>query len=440
MRSRHLSTTALAAISVGALLTSCGRSAEHGANPAQTSTASHVTSAEECPHNWPWSYTPGMEAIKKNVEKLTGGRDNVPEYNDCQRFIVGSSNAPSYGAVFAVFASDSLARKEWSDQAQVSALVLADDAYPPLGIKSKGFHCLVMTPTNQPATQWKAEMVPAGTDADCTKRKTAEAVVLDVDARPNIPGTSKAIPEADLPGVVRWGFSPGPEGRVTWVQYVTLPCAKSLCFVGPPGFQARPTFAVLSSMNGSLNNSGSRRRVDVWNDVQYLAAPTSGISGPKPDSPLLEGVILPDAKLAERKIDDYDDRWVKVAEVAISGSGYLSKLNFAATTGAVSRYNVIYACYYEEDGSGGFGSCGDDPADKAGLAALTCGATDTYPGRWRTKHVNAANPSQVSYHCVEFIPFDDSALTVPGTVRWKWLANDEMTWFRCPAGCCKELE
>jgi len=394
------------------------------------------TAGEECPHDWPWS-----GQVQKNVEALTGIRYEIPEYNDCQRFIVGSPSVPSYSSsVFAIFASDSLAEKKWSGKAQVAALVWAGDVYPPLGIKTRGFHCLVLTPTNPSSTQWKAEMVPAGADADCARRKTAEAVTLEVDEWPNIPGSSKPIPAADLPGAVRWGFAPGPEGRVTWVQYLALPCAKGLCFVGPPGFQAQPTFAVLSSMNPGLDNSGSRRRVDLWNDVQYLATPSPGTGGPKPDSPLLQGVILPDPALADRTISDYQEKWVKVAEVAVDGTGYLSKVNFAATTGAVKKYNEIYACYYEEDGSGGFGNCATTDHEKSKLAALTCTVSASGPGRWRTKHVNAADPTQTTYYCVDFIPFDDPTLTVPGTVRWKWLANDEMTWFRCPDGCCKEIE
>lgn len=379
-----------------------------------------TTVVERCPHFWDWS---AEEKLK--IEAFTGGRDALPEYNDCQRFVEGTSGDPSYGAVFAIFVGTAVAEAQWPTAPTAFALVRAEGAYKPLGIDQAGFYCLVLSPKNP--VQWDAQMMPAGKDADCLNPDASQAHDLIVQRRPNKPD-GNPISAADLPGVVRWGFDNRSAG---WVQYAILPCDKAQCYVGPRGFVPRPAADMVKQMsNSKLNVSGTVKQVELWNDAQFLADPNM-TGAPKPTNPIVEGVLIPDPALAKRDTAAFKGGWTPVADVAISGSAYETKMSFSTTDG--TEYNKIEACYYEA-GTTGTGNCAGVPTSME----LQCALTDTYPGRWRTKHTSA-DGSKTTYHCVKFIPFPDDKLTVPGTVRWKWQDDDEVTWFRCPGGCCKEV-
>lgn len=385
----------------------------------------------ECPHTWEWS----DPLVAANVHTFTGGRDSIPEFNDCERFFMeGSSSAPAYTTgVFALFVSDSVATDDVVEPPDNSvdtasvALVRALTEYAPLGIPSAEFYCLILI-RNRGA--WRGGMAPAGTNADCTKPQLAQMHELAVIRRPIAPPT-------DLPKVVRWGFDGIPangQASGSWVHYAIVPCNESICYVGPrrgegsaPGFVWKSPEAILAAIPSSppLPTSGRVRRVDGWHDTQFLANPASGSGTIQPAAPPLVGVLIPDGALASRTTEDFEKGWVQVAEVALSTtSGYEKKYNFSATKGGA--YNTIEACMFKGSPPG---NCDRLPS------SLKC-SYDKPAGSWRTRHTNATTKT-VTYHCVDLRPFpSNSSLVIPGTTRWKWDEKDEKAWFRCPQGCC----
>lgn len=418
--------------------------ADSEATPATTAGPAVPTLDEECPHEWDW--TPEQ---RENIEAFTGGRDDILAYNDCQRFLVGSRASPAYGDVFAIFVGDAAARSgdvPAEREKTPVALVAAWGVYEPLGIDAAGFYCILTDGRSGP----NALMAPAGPDANCMEPVTSEGKTLFTVRRGGTPDSP--VEANDVPGVARWAFD-GVPGRGTdpdsvgWVQYAVLPCGGATCYVGPtrggdledaqtsgPGFAPKSPRAVLASISANLPAGGRVRQVDGWHDIQFLADPESTDGETRPHRGLPVGVILPDDSLAQRTVDDFDAGWVKVAEVAISASSaYEEKLNFASSTGG--RYNSVELCSYV-GGTGGTGNCDGLPAE---LAQRCAPADPEDPGarRWRRRHVNAETGA-VKHYCVRFIPRSeqDAELDVPGIARWKWLAEDEETWYRCPGGCC----
>lgn len=383
----------------------------------------------ECPHSWQWS----SPAVAANIQAFTGGRDEVPELNDCERFFkVGSSSAPAYTTgVFALFISDSVATDDTVgpagntvDTAAV-ALVRALAEYAPLGILSSEFYCLILI---RERGAWRGGMAPAGTDANCLKPELAKLHELAVVRRP-------IAPPRDLPNVVRWGFDGIPATGAapgSWVHYAIVPCDGSICYVGPtrgegvaPGFVPKLPQAILTDISQNLPTGGRVRAVDGWHDTQFLASPSPGSGDIQPATPRLVGSLIPDSALASRTPEAFEEGWVPVAEVAMSAkSGYEAKFNFSATTG--STYNTIEACMFTDS----------PPGNCEGLPSYMTCSYDKPVGSWRTRHTNAVTKA-VTYHCVDLRPFPSiPSLVVPGTVRWKWDEKDEKAWFRCPEGCC----
>lgn len=392
---------------------------------------------EECPDRWSW--TPEQ---RTNIEAFTGGRDDILAFNDCQRFLIGSRTEPTYGDVFAIFIGESAATAAdvpGVGELSTVALVAAYGAYEPLGIDAAGFYCILADGRSGP----HAMMAPAGPDADCIEPVVSEGKSLFTIRRGGTSGSPQEA--ADVPAAARWGFD-GIPGRGAdpevdgWVQYAVLPCGDAVCYVGPAGpegsgagFAPKSPRAILGAISPDLPASGRVRRVDGWHDIQFLADPAQVNGETRPHRGLPVGVILPDDSLAERTVEDFDAGWVRVAEVAISGtSAYEEKLNFASSRSG--RYNTVELCSYGGDGEG-TGNCSGLPAD----LAERCAPTDPEdPGarRWRSRHVSAET-DLARHYCVSFNRHtEDAELDVPGIVRWKWLANDEQAWERCPNGCC----
>lgn len=390
--------------------------------------------AEECPHEWVW--TPAQNA---NIKEFTGGRDDVPEYNDCQRFFLeGSAAAPAYTkTVFAIFAAESVSDvlPTLLPPRSPVALIRAGEAYAPLGITDEHvFYCLSLTPR----TGLNGILWVAGPNADCN---TPGERIKRLWVHRRAPGS--AFGPGSVPGVVRWGFDGIParnERAGNWVQYAIVPCGEDVCYVGPtnekgtgPGFTPKPPAQILASISPGLPGGGRVRQIDGWHDTQYLADPSS----PSTPADSLVGSLIPDPALATRTTGDFKLGWIRVAEVAMSGSGYEAKYNFSPTL--ARSYNTIDACVYFS-GDEGTGNCerlvDGTPQPLPPSMGEECAKYDRSVLRWRTRHINAAR-TDTTYHCIELKPFPPVPdLVVPGTARWKWVEQDEKAWFRCPEGCC----
>lgn len=418
-----------------------------------------TTDSEECPHTWDWaqwddSDNPGN--LGANIDAFTGGRDDVPEYNDCQRFFAeGTSNDPTYtDQAFAIFVSDSVATAKPGNSSQRSAVALirAGGKYEPLGLGDEGFYCLFLEPRIS-GNGVKAHMAPAP-DGDC---KQAGAKTRDLWVFKEVPASAIGLESRPRPGnvppVVRWGFDGVKSTNAApgkWVHYAIVPCDGDVCYVGPtgpasggPGFIRRPPVDILKNISPGLPAGGRTRTIDGWHDIQYLANPVASSGTVDPAHPLLVGALIPAENLEKLVEKDFLDGWQPVAEVAMSSDAYKTKLNFAATTGAGAEYNRIEACAYKTTETG-TGNCtvqeGGTTSPLDASVAQKCGKYDEHGLAWRTRHYDPGEGTY-TYHCVEVKPFPaNQALVVPGTVRWKWHTDDEKAWFRCPLGCCLEQE
>jgi hypothetical protein len=108
----------------------------------------------ECPHDWDF---------KRKQEGSGPASDptaRIPEFNDCQRFIVVRRDSLVYDSLFAIFASPSLSLlPNLKDYERLGAAeIYAEGTYAPLGITTT-FSCLYLG-----RDPWQAILVPEDED------------------------------------------------------------------------------------------------------------------------------------------------------------------------------------------------------------------------------------------------------------------------------------
>jgi hypothetical protein len=64
---------------------------------------------------------------------------------------------------------------------------------------------------------------------------------------------------------------------------------------------------------------------------------------------------------------------------------------------------------------------------------IPAGVAPCGDGLWWARIANPFMPDPL-YRCVTRYPVN---MSIPGMVRWRWLASDEGEWMRCPQGCCE---
>lgn len=382
------------------------------------SDVSQLDNESECPHDWDWS-----DAVKPSVEAITGGRDNIPEYNDCQRLLLGNLDTPIFTTdAFAIFASGGLGRQTDG----TAALIKAGGRYEPLGI-GPGWNCLVAT--MEASGEWSAVMVPVGQDLErCTGEvDPSEGTSLRVAVDSRYGGDA-------VPPVVRWGFD-----SIEWEHFIVSRCGDRPCYIGLS--EVPQVIVVGASLRG-----GQVYEVAGWNDRQYLAQrPAAGGPVEAPVQPALEAWLVPDPELGQKRKNDYLNKWVKVAEVRLDAHSdeYVAKANFGHTP-AGSKPTEIYNCIDGfEDAPAPLAPSGRCPGMDSKIMDAKCANLDAKTGdKYRSMHVRTLRDGLAAdtlFRCVEFFPLEkaDSLLTIPGTVRWRWLTTDETLWHRCDSGCCK---
>lgn len=422
----------------------------------------------ECPHDPIWGST--QEAAE--IHEFTGGQDDVPEFQDCQKFLVGSPSNPKYDSLFAIFVSHRLSflfmeapllprggggggvapngglpgETTSTSTAIVEpvGVIRAWGDYQQLGIK-RGINCLLV---KRELDVWSASMVPTESIARCTASSTSTPYPdptvqgLNFGSGKQLDVEHVAAASDVVPPVGRWGFD-----RDGWQQYVVIKCGAGTCFIGSEdGFVREDHVSALDAIGMQVSNKPEYDdpvyTVAGWHDVQLLAQrPRGGViswlkwrlfrwfeyTPPqiKPAQPLIWGSVIPDTDLGHATLAEFESGWVPIAKVALSeqSDDYAAKANFSATKKGV--FNLVEACLDKGD------NCPDLPSD------MGCPETEAGSGEaWVSQHTNAADGSKRHY-CVKLNPLgDDVAQVVPGTVRWRWLAEDETLWFRCPEGCC----
>lgn len=423
MRKRHFSAHLVAFIAWSGLLIVGGCDGGADATDSDTAVSEGRYYVGQCPHTWSFGRGDSVQSVKGTLIKLTDGHVDVPEYNDCQRFIVGDSTAPRYDSIFAIFETqigtlEARLRELHLDTAEArgvsAAVIYAENDYAPLSIVT-GFNCVVVKQSgSSPNSEWQAFMRPVRGPEECDGAvDVAGAPRLHV-VRTSGMGTHPADAQY-YPPVARWGFNRG-----AWEQYIILTCGVGTCFVGGPSILVPDGPPLPTGTNPGQKMRARVYVVQGWFDAQPLARRVAG-GGLVPQ--LNAGLVIPDFDLGTRNsVADFAG-WVPVARVqmAATDSTYLKKFNFSATTR--DSVNVVEACARLQAG------------DCPGGETLTC-KKDPHSGgaEWLTR-ITSARGGDPRYMCARR---EETAVAggVAATARWRWLNDDETLWFRCMSGCC----
>lgn len=395
----------------------------------------------------------------------------VPEFHDCQRFILFRGNTVAgYDSVYAIWAVLKL-RKLWASLTALDAmsdtatLQLPQDSirvsrakgnfdsiwaiiapplraraarkallgavilsiggeYKRLGIQP-GFNCLYLHSTRAPRAKIVAQGRALSNCPDTIWAGLTGVTVSDLNVdRQKIDG----LQPADFPAVARWEWDARKKE-----QFIGLMC-DAWCFIGPAPVVS-PKYP-----SGQAGDPPKKRRVIEawgWFDEQLLAEPPWGVVNGIGPSAIL-GTILPDSGLYAYKQADFQNQWRLSARVSLSAASthYKSRMNFvtAATRVPLSdSVTTIELCKGDQ--------CSRVPDTLEASCNWPSNETKPAPSeRWWAKITSATG--NVVYKCVvrrEHSDLKDETgahMDVPGTARWHWILGDETTWKRCDNGCC----
>lgn len=330
-----------------------------------------------------------------HVVEIAEGISEVPEFHDCQRFIrtgmLSSFSAlftgPKYGALYAIFVSDSLERlmnelgAHALEPVAVAEVYTSKGKYPELGIK-EGFNCLYLTSKNS----WEAYMVAVGeTAGKCTRllgglRVGAKKLTV---RRVEVPH----MIETEYPAVARWDRD--LKGR----YFIGVKCGAAWCEVGlqDTALSSAPLAVTAGATHGELRV----RQIKGWYDQQSLAIPSGLHVRPQPKI----GTVIPNPDLGDNTFTFAEGVSTAVATIEIGDiPEYKSKLGLTAGTNSLSLR--------------------------------------VKDNKWTAE---IKNPATGTVKTLKVIRRDHTGegFKIPGTVRWRWLAGDETIWVRCLYGCCQ---
>lgn len=427
-------------------LTACG---PPGRPRQQVSPQQVLAGRRECPHDWNWDslwagkHWPRLQTPKPYLE-VTDQLQNVPELNDCQRFIVPDRWNPAvleYDSLFAIFAAASRLPREGplvargavpapTDSALAAAEIYAEGSYPPLHIQPM-LNCLFMAGEG---LTWRAKILPVGP----VDRKCGGAVDLDtlgqgyeLEVRAATAGSE--FEDDDYPAVARWDW----DDEHRW-QYIGVKCGAAWCEVGPPRFTSSPGHAALAA--GAPQGVDPRqyrrtRLIKGWYDEQYLAVPANNSLGVRPSG--IYATVFPDPRIDAYSDADFQptaasgaNPWLLGAAITFTGgtqaerTTYLRKfgLGMAAASGLS---NVIGICNGTEAGC-------LPAAVQTVLKADADYQKCDHRGWW-----GRVGGPDGRYVCVTRCAIP--GIDVVGTARWRWTRHDEGVWMRCAQGCCEVI-
>lgn len=401
-----------AGISIGAVAWTAG-------GPRGAATAAQREARPECPHDTVvWRDSGGIDHTYDQIP-LSGEISGIPEFHDCQRFITKDGGYDSLFAIYAAFHLESLpcglSRCGVGTAAAVgipAATILSYGGnYSPLGIKN-GFNCLYLW--NPP--DWKAAMIPQSANADCRYKRTVEPLppeAVPLTVRVIAPVALPPFRDREYPPVARWDWD-----QASKQQSIGIRCGVAWCEVGGAssgaglGYPPPLIFDPVPGLVPSTAATNAVTRVKGWFDAQLLAKRTSGTGGLKVRPTGNRGYVVPNPVLGDLQQSHFEGHWVHAA-TAVMDSDYQSTVHFA------KGENRIYLCY---------GTGCRVPSTEVGCPEGTINTM------WWARVV--APGARPTYRCVVYRGYP-YALDVPGTVRWRWQADDETIWIKCPSGCCE---
>jgi hypothetical protein len=390
----------------------------------------------ECGHDADSVSSPVIDAIR-----------DVPEFHDCQRFIVHEGSARLYDSLHAIYAasyldtltamlgrplteppeSTSQGREPKTIRTRTGTVVITDrlvvdhrvatvavilsgGRYGALGMEP-GLNCLYIGRYIEGDTlpeQWFARMEPQGnvTSASCDKssvRELGRGKDLQVTAE-TVDGFTA---DADYPAVARWDWD-----DVNHQQYIGIKCGAAWCEIGDTSFVASPHLDVDPRAPREVRRV---RSIKGWYDQQFLAK--EGRPGRLVPSRIL-GTIIAEPDVGSKTDADFAADYVTVARVILES-------NDPADAAALASYRTKFNFR---------GKAPDDPEAVLMIKSLP----DTL---WRARiHGPPSSPGPL-FRRVRYRPapttFLDQGYRVPAVARWRWMLTDEGTWTRCPEGCCE---
>ena len=417
----------------------------------------------ECPRSWDVILLRGQKQGELVPQSLPGGHlsvadntTNVPEFHDCQRFLVAgdsaadgrpSSNGMSFGSLIAIFAAsylDSLPVRfnrlrdsSTSSSTSIAAALIygVDGGYTHGRFHiEQEFNCLYMWRGEKGDTmQWHAKIVPVGPHHEQCLKPYSPTEHPEWDLQVLVDSPREFQKYDDYPPVARWDWD-----EANQQQYIDIKCGRALCEIGNPGFAASSRYAV-----GATGADARVERIKGWYDEQYLAVENAA-GAVVPSS--VKGTIIPAPDLESRTVASYDSTWLPAAYVSLSG-GTPSELSFLRTrynfdplpvSPILKSMNTLFLCHGTRD------AC-KVPVPPSGplQPSVNCGL-DVWPfdgtplKHWWIKTISPARPGTVMFRCVTRREHKSEVAWMPGTARWRWLARDETTWMLCDVGCCEK--
>jgi hypothetical protein len=396
---------------------------------------------------------------------LVGPIADLPEFHDCQRFLVpagrsmaeggAAASAPArdglaFGPLVAIWAANKLDEKlsfapKSADSLVASTRIVKETrsgggiqpaslmavpvaviydfernvGYDPLGIRP-GFSCLYLWKANT----WQARLVSLGDSlSPCLEP-------MDTTSRDIVGGTQLQVKAAvldtllgpeDIPPVARWDW----DGKQ---QYIGIRCGDEWCEIGSPGFtpSAAPAatgtgHALLATFQdmpisafAQVTDEKRSRVVTVkgWYDEQRLDMRDN--QGHLILSDIV-GTAVPHPALGSLPAGSFQHKWIQVASLQVTGD-YSGKVPLKK---GITR---LYMCQ---------GTATDCPGVPT---AKTCSSWEQDPADpWWAKIEPATGETTV--RCVRRRGHGGVAIPA-AAARWNWSEVDAKTWVACEGGCC----
>jgi hypothetical protein len=398
----------------------------------------------ECPHDWDFTKIQIKDQRTEQLTTLTTlngpslsapqAQTNVPEFNDCQRLVIGTGETARYDSLYAVFAHDSLYDKSNMIHVQLDTgaavpvveILSLGGTYPQLALQP-GLNCLFVFKEND---KWRARMAAFGTtERDCHKAREVSEIVSFPEL--SIRRTDLKLNWDDYPGVARWEWDVKSN-----TQVIGFRCLDEWCEVGVDRHTPE-TGPDLTSTMGDIPDLAGKPVLQVkgWYDEQRLSPAQSHWWKPGAGPRKVVGTIVPVPGLDKLSPDNFDNTWQVVAYVNLSESSteYYDASSFAPK--GVRGVTTISLCMEDWGGSTPLASGGCDGITLKDRQIAKCAPEATAPTiHWWAKTVSADKDSQKSWCIVRRSAPDGTP--VPGTGRWRWVGDDETTWARCGGACC----
>ncbi len=418
--------------------------AERGPDPSSSMTQN------DCQQDQALIWLPEGDSVLIGTFQLIGPIADMPEFHDCQRFVVpadasGLASAPSqdgmaFGPLVAIWAANELdmafAR---GDPDSVKAVPVAiiynmdiEHSYKPLGIEP-GFSCLFLWKTDT----WHARLVALGqnswrdsedpsrclTPIDTIRTGGKDLRSTDLQVRPDT--LPEPLTPRDIPPVARWDWD-----REHRMQYIGIRCGDEWCEIGAPGFTPSepasdtPDGAEFLSAVGDIPNAPvptdaeKSRMVAVkgWYDHQRLDLR-------KEDGTLVmadvSGTVFPQPGLDAVLEDAFEGNWIPSAYVFVDAA-YKAKIPMQA---GINRVDICHGTASECEVPAGAKHCTGIGVDSPG-----------YVGWWG-KVTPGPEDGAPYYYCVRRNEHGGNIIPA-AAARWNWSEADAKTWSKCGNACC----